>query len=112
MEGWIFFTQKCNRISLGKTNTNKNISSIQTLLEKINLDTLIGFFFFFLSFFHFLSFFRVRQFLWLRGSPPLSSRPSTKKTEMLSCQGGDSANTAWNEGKHTMNNVADTVARL
>ncbi|KAM4668749.1 WD repeat- and FYVE domain-containing protein 4 [Amazona ochrocephala] len=40
----------------------------------------------------------LRQFLWLGGSPPLPSRPSTKKTEVLSRKGSDSTNTAWNEG--------------
>ncbi|XP_035753252.1 WD repeat- and FYVE domain-containing protein 4 [Egretta garzetta] len=40
----------------------------------------------------------LRQFLWLRGSPPLPSRPSTNRTEALSCQGSGSANAAWNEG--------------
>ncbi|XP_061857387.1 WD repeat- and FYVE domain-containing protein 4 isoform X3 [Colius striatus] len=40
----------------------------------------------------------LRQFLWLGGSLPLPSRPSTEKTKVLSCQGSDSANTAWNEG--------------
>uniref|UniRef100_A0A8B9MDJ5 WDFY family member 4 n=1 Tax=Accipiter nisus TaxID=211598 RepID=A0A8B9MDJ5_9AVES len=45
----------------------------------------------------------LRQFLWLGGAPPLPSRPSTNKTEVLSCQGSDSA---WNEGKHTMNSLS------
>ncbi|XP_055577181.1 WD repeat- and FYVE domain-containing protein 4 isoform X4 [Falco biarmicus] len=40
----------------------------------------------------------LRQFLWLGGSLSLPSRPSTNKTEVLSCQGSDSANAAWNEG--------------
>ncbi|XP_072726966.1 WD repeat- and FYVE domain-containing protein 4 [Ciconia boyciana] len=40
----------------------------------------------------------LRQFLWLGGSPPLSSRPSTNRTKALSCQGSASANAAWNEG--------------
>ncbi|KAF2979672.1 hypothetical protein EK904_003027 [Melospiza melodia maxima] len=33
----------------------------------------------------------LRQFLWLGGSPLVPSRPSTKKTKVLSCQGSDSA---------------------
>lgn len=53
----------------------------------------------------FFFFFHVRQFLWLGGSPPLPSRPSTNKTKVLSRQGSDSANASQNEGKHTTNSV-------
>ncbi|KAK2523488.1 Wdfy4 [Columba guinea] len=47
----------------------------------------------------------LRQFLCLGGSPSLPSRTSTNRTQALSCQGSDSANAAWNVGKHTTSNL-------
>ncbi|XP_009676148.2 WD repeat- and FYVE domain-containing protein 4 isoform X3 [Struthio camelus] len=44
----------------------------------------------------------LRQFLWLGSSPPVAVRPSTNRTKVLSCQGSDSAEAAWNEGSEVV----------
>lgn len=50
-------------------------------------------------------FLNIRQFLWLGGSPSLSSRTCMKNIEAISCQRSDLANADWNAGTHTTNTL-------